>query len=154
MQPTKHSSIDLALAVKVSPGDTYEWSNVLLARAPFNGTLELLTAAWGRVLGYGREELKCKTLGQIMGDGMVAATAVSAIFAKPYDAPVTLTLRCRDGSNKSFRLHRRHDNYTNRLYLVAEEMPGPPAGALHRADDFQPLAQPPALARAAGEYVA
>jgi hypothetical protein len=39
---------DFRLAVRTNPGDTYEWSKVLLARAHFDGTLELLTAAWGR----------------------------------------------------------------------------------------------------------
>ena len=57
---------DLKLAVHVSPGDTYEWSKVLLARANTNGTLELLTAAWERVLGYGRHEFVGKTLRQLM----------------------------------------------------------------------------------------
>ena len=65
--------MDLKLAVRVNPGDTFEWSKILLARANFNGTLELLTAAWERVLGYGRRELEGKTLGQLMGSSRTAA---------------------------------------------------------------------------------
>jgi len=37
--------IDLALAVNVGTGDTYEWSKVLLARATFNGTLRRAPSA-------------------------------------------------------------------------------------------------------------
>ena len=33
-----------------------EWSQVLLAKANLHGKLELLTAAWETVLGYGRQE--------------------------------------------------------------------------------------------------
>jgi len=58
---------DFTLAVHVNSGDTYEWSKVLLARAHFNGTLEVLTAAWELVLGYGRHEFEGKTLSQFMG---------------------------------------------------------------------------------------
>src|SRR5205823_3811890 len=64
--PSSSLPVDFTLAVHVSPGDTYEWSKVLLARAHFNGTLELLTAAWERVLGYGRQEFTGKTLRQLM----------------------------------------------------------------------------------------
>jgi len=53
---------DFQLAVRTNLGDTYEWSKVLLARAHFDGTLEFLTAAWGRMLGYGRQEFAGKTL--------------------------------------------------------------------------------------------
>ena len=49
----KDRPTDLRLAMQVTPGDTYEWSQVLLAQASFDGTLKLLTAAWERVLGYG-----------------------------------------------------------------------------------------------------
>src|SRR6266850_7818909 len=72
-QPSSYPT-DFTLAMHVSPGDTYEWSRVLLARAHFNGTLELLTAAWERVLGYGRQEFAGKTLRQLMGSGKPAAT--------------------------------------------------------------------------------
>lgn len=111
---------DLRLAVHVNPGDTYEWSNVLLARASPNGLLELLTAAWGRLLGYGRLEFSGKTLRQLMKRGHAADT-VAAILDRHDMAPVELTLHCRDGRPKTLRLHRRFDEHGHKMFIVAEE---------------------------------
>jgi hypothetical protein len=61
--------IDFTMAVHVNPAITYEWSKVLLARASFNGHFELLTAAWEKLLGYGRQEFSAKTLGELMVAG-------------------------------------------------------------------------------------
>ena len=111
---------DLTLAVHVTPGDTYEWSQVLLARASFRGTLEFLTAAWERALGYGRQEINGKTLGKLMRSGKPAAV-VAAILDECNEDPVDLTLRCRSGAAKRFRLHRRIDEYLRQVFIVAEE---------------------------------
>ena len=120
-RPSSHP-VDFTLAVRVSPGDTYEWSKVLLARAKSNGTLELLTAAWGRALGYGRQEFKGKTLCQLMGSGKAAAAeAVAAILDERTPGPVELKLRCRNGQGKCLRLHRRFDPDERTMYIVAEE---------------------------------
>ena len=114
--------VDFALAHHVSAGDTYEWSKVLLARANIDGTLEFLTAAWERVLGYGRYEFKGKTLCQLMGsDKLAAAGAGAAILDEQSMAPVALALRCRGGKSRSLRLHRRLDTYTRSVFIVAEE---------------------------------
>jgi len=113
---------DLDLAVPASPGETYEWSKIMLASATFDGTLELLTSAWGRALGYGREELKRKTLGDLMACDGPATTAVVAHILDERDAnSLQVTLRCRDGRGRSFDLHRRHDRDGRKVYLVAEE---------------------------------
>src|SRR5690349_5328042 len=111
---------DFRLAVHVSPGDTYEWSKVLLARASINGTFELLTAAWERLLGYGRQEFTGKTLGKLMKSGKAAATVAAILDHRNMD-PVELTVRCRDGRPKRLRLHRRFDEYGNKMFIVAEE---------------------------------
>jgi PAS domain-containing protein len=114
--------LDLKLAVHVTAGDTYEWSKVLLARANLDGTLEFLTAAWERVLGYSRYEFKGKTLCQLMGsDNRAAARAVAAILDERSMAPVDLTLHCRGGKSRALRLHRRLDAYTRSVFIVAEE---------------------------------
>jgi len=119
---TTTTPVDFALAHHISPGDTYEWSKVLLARANFDGKLEFLTAAWERVLGYGRNEFKGRTLRQLMGaDEKAAAGAVAAILDVSSMAPVDLTLRCRGGKSRSLRLHRRLDTYTRSVFIVAEE---------------------------------
>jgi len=114
--------LDLKLAIHVSPGDTYEWSQVLLARASFNGTLELLTAAWGRLLGYTGRELEGKTLCELMAsDSTAAADVVGAILDEDDLGPVDLTVRSRTGEAKSLRLHRQPDEYERRIVIVAEE---------------------------------
>jgi PAS domain-containing protein len=112
---------DLTLSMCVSPGDTYEWSRVLLARAHFDGRLELLTAAWERTLGYGRHELAGKTLCQLLGPGEQAAAAVAAILDERNIDDVDLSLRCRDGREKRLRFHRRLDPYEHTVFIVAED---------------------------------
>jgi hypothetical protein len=115
---------DFRLAVHVSPGDSSEWSKVLLARANFTGTLELLTAGWERALGYGRAEFAGKTLCQLMWSSKSAAAgAVAAILDERNADPVDLTMRCRAGEAKCFRLHRRLDDYAHNIFIVAEELP-------------------------------
>jgi hypothetical protein len=118
--------MDLKLAVRVNPGDTFEWSKILLARANFNGTLELLTAAWERVLGYGRRELEGKTLGQLMGSSRTAAAdTVVAILEERSMDPVDLTVLSRAGEAKSLRLHRRLDAYADKIFILAEQAAAP-----------------------------
>jgi hypothetical protein len=112
---------DLTLSMRVNPGDTYEWSRVLLARAHFDGTLELLTAAWERALGYGRHELAGKTLCQLLAPGEPAAAAVAAIPDERNIDAVDLSMRCRDGREKRLRLHRRLDAYERTVFIVAED---------------------------------
>jgi hypothetical protein len=129
--------VDFKLAVHITPGDTYEWSKVLLARARFDGTMQLLTAAWGNVLGYGRQELAGKTLGQLLRSAKPEAV-VSAILEERHSDPVDLTLRCRNGAAKRFRLHRRVDDYLRQVFLVAEEKPSSLVHpALAPADDYR-----------------
>jgi len=131
---------DLTLAVLVNPGDTYVWSKLLLAKATFHGTLELLTAAWESVLGYGLEEFKGKTLCQLMPpNGTSASDAVAAILDERSTDPVDMTLLCRDGAGKRFRLHRRFDEYLPAMFILAE--------VTHPAVVLQPLRPPTRLAR-------
>ena len=111
---------DFQLAVLSAPGHTYEWSNVLLARAHFNGTLELLTAAWERLLGYGRQEFAGKTLCQLMEPRKPAA--IAAILDELNPGPVDLKVRCRNGESKSLRLHRWLDPVERKMFIVAEEI--------------------------------
>jgi PAS domain S-box-containing protein len=113
---------DFTLAVRVVPGDTFEWSKVLLARAHFNGTFELLTSAWEKLLGYGRQEFAGKTLRQLMPPRKAAATAAIAAILDERDlAPVELSLRCRNGEGKCLTLHRRFDPDERTMFIVAEE---------------------------------
>ena len=93
---------------------------VLLASAAFDGTLQLLTAGWERVLGYGRRELQGKTLLGLTR--CRPAAAVAAMLDTRNMRPVELNVRCRDGLGKRFRLHRRYDRDEHVMYMVAEEI--------------------------------
>src|SRR5688572_28931863 len=114
---------DLQLAVSARPGHTYKNSNVLLARAHINGRLELLTAAWERLLGYERWEFTGKSLRQIMQPGNPVGSVVAAIFDELDLEPLDLNLRCRDGLGKCLRLHRRLDPDERIVYILAEHIP-------------------------------
>lgn len=97
---------------------------MLLAKAGFDGTLQLLTSGWERVLGYGRSELNAKTLFQLMeSDRCSVASALTRILDTLDMRPVMLRLRCRNGLGKCFRLHRLYDRQERMMYIVAEEIP-------------------------------
>jgi hypothetical protein len=114
--------LDFRLVFHHSLSDSFEFSKVLLASADFDGKLQLLTSGWERALGYSRDEFSDKTLLQLMGcDGPGVAAAVAAILDKLTQEPVNLTLRCRDGLGKRFKLHRHYDAQEEVMYLLAEE---------------------------------
>src|SRR5688572_5079343 len=98
-------------------------SRVLLATADFDGKLQLLTSAWERVLGYGREELKGKTLLHLMwSDRRATAAAVAAILDRLNLRAVDLRVRCRNGRGKRLRLNRLYDKREHLMQIVAEEV--------------------------------
>jgi hypothetical protein len=112
---------DLQVKILVM-GHTYEWSNILLAKVRFSGTLELMTSAWERLLGYARHEFAGKTLRQLMGvEERIPIAAVAAILDEWNPLPVNLNVCCRSGEVKSLRLHRRFDPAERAVYILAEE---------------------------------
>jgi PAS domain-containing protein len=114
---------DLRLSVLASPGRTYKRSNVLLARAHFSGTLEFLTRAWERLLGYEAHEFAGKTLRHLIALATPAsARAIDAILDELNLDPVNVNVRCRDGRIKGLKLHRRFDAQERRMYIVADEI--------------------------------
>lgn len=127
---------DFRLILHDSLSESYEMSKVLLARASFDGTLQLLTSGWERALGYGRGELNRKTLLQLMwSHRRNAAAAVAAILDRLNTGPVDLRVRCRDGLGKGFRLHRQYDKIEHMMYIVAEEALPHPAGVRRRREE-------------------
>src|SRR5512138_47457 len=109
---------DLRLVVHDVLSDSYESSRVLLAKAGFDGTLQLLTSAWERVLGYGREEFKGKTLLDLMwSNPRRAAVAAAAILDALNMSPVDLRLRCGNGGGKYLTLHRLYDKGEHTMYI-------------------------------------
>ena len=122
---------DFRLVFHDSLSDSYELSKVLLATADFDGTLQLLTSGWERVLGYGREELKGKTLADLLWSDRRGATRTVAAILDPLSAhPVELRVRCRSGLGKCLTLHRRYDRQEQMVYIVAEETPTKPTAAV------------------------
>lgn len=123
------SPTDLRLVLHDNLADSYEDSKVLLAKADLDGTLQLLTSAWERLLGYGREEFKGKTLLHFMWSNPRSAAAAAAALLDEQDLrPVRLRLRCRDGRGKSLTLHRLYDLREHMMYIVGEETRAERAG--------------------------
>jgi PAS domain S-box-containing protein len=122
---------DFRLIFHDSLSDSYELSTVLLASADIDGTLQLLTSGWERVLGYGREELEGKTLADLLwSDRRGAARTVAAILDPLNLGAVDIGVRCRSGVGKRFRLHRRYDKQERMVYIVAEETSSKPTPAV------------------------
>jgi PAS domain S-box-containing protein len=118
---------DLTLVLCASPGETCEASALMMARVRPCGTFELLSAAaWARTLGYTPEELRGKSLCELMPLEKRAADEVVAALLDENDVQSLLqvTLRCKDDRRKSFRFHRRFDPYGDAIYLVADEVSG------------------------------
>ena len=135
---------DLRLVVHDTMSDSYESSKVLLAKAGFDGTLQLLTSAWERVLGYGREEFKDKTLFHFMwSNPRSVAAAAAAIMDELNMGSIDLRLRCRDGRGKCLTLHRLYDKDEHMMYIVAEETPdGARLGMIRALEERRAHARP------------
>jgi PAS domain S-box-containing protein len=130
MRPLSPCPTDFRLVFHDSLSDSYELSKVLLASADFDGRLQLLTSGWERLLGYQRQELKGKTLVDLLwSDRRQAAATVTAILDHLDMSAVDLRLRCRNGLGKCLRLHRRYDKPEQMMYIVAEEISDKPAAA-------------------------
>lgn len=140
---------DLRVVLHDKLSDSYELSKVLLAKADLEGTLQLLTAAWERLLGYGREEFNGKTLRHFMWSNPRSAAAATAALLDDEDlGPVRLRLRCRDGRGKSFTLHRLYDRQEHMMYIVAEETQaerGPREGVLSAREERRAAVRLPGL---------
>ena len=135
---------ELRLIVHDSLSDSYELSNVLLAKAGLDGTMELLTSGWERLLGYGRRELHGKTLLQLMGsDRRSAENAVAAILETPDMRPVILRVNSRSGLAKCLRLHRLYDRLERMVYIVAEEITQNRTGVIAGGKDRRAAARLP-----------
>ncbi len=122
MQAAARPPADFRLILHDHLSDSYELSKVLLAKASFDGTLELLTSGWVRVLGFTRRELNAGTLLQLLwSDRRRTAAAAAAILDTLDMRPVMLRMRCRNGLGKCLRWHRLYDPRERTMYIVAEE---------------------------------
>ena len=128
MSTASDCPIDFRLVLHDTLSESYELSKVLLAKAGFDGTLQLLTSAWEHFLGYRREEFTGKTLFDLMWSRRSAATAVAAILDELDMGPVDLRVRCGNGRGKGLTLHRLYDRDEHMMYIVAEEIPAERAG--------------------------
>lgn len=122
MATVVRSPQNFRLVLHDSLSEGYEMSQVLLAKAGFDGTLQLLTSGWERALGYPRAELNRRTLLELLwSDRRNAAAAVTAILDDLDMAPVNLRMRCRNGRGKHLTLHRHYDRRERMMYIVAVE---------------------------------
>jgi len=143
MSAAQHCPIDFRLILHQNLSDGYELSKVLLAKAGLDGTLELLTSAWEQMLGFGREELKGKTLSDLMwSDPRSAATAVAAILDKVHMGPVDLRVCCRNGLGKGLTLHRLYDKQETMMYIVAVESARKGIARRPRSQERRSVARP------------
>jgi PAS domain-containing protein len=123
MSKAARCPIDFTLVSHDGLSDGIEMSKVLLATADFDGTLQLLTSGWERVLGYRRGELQGKTLARLLwSDRGATAGAVAAILDQLDTRPVDLRIRCRDGRAKCLRLNRLYDKPAHSMRIVGEEI--------------------------------
>ena len=97
----------------------------MLAKAGGDGTLQLLAAAWEKRLGYRRDELKRKTLLELMWDNRHStATAVAAILERLHVRAVEIRVRSKNGEGINLTLHRLCDRHEQMMYIVAVESAG------------------------------
>ena len=119
---------DLVLGLSLSPGRaTAAQSEVMLARILPSGVFQLLTGGWAHALGYAPHDL----IGKVLRDLMQLESArevVTALLDASDDRPLDVTLRCKDGRCKSFRLHRRFDPYDGVVFVLAVERVETPPG--------------------------
>lgn len=114
---------DMMLVLCVNPGRTCAQSDVMLARLRPGGIFELLSSsAWARALGYLPEELRGKSLRELMPLEKPAGEIVAALLDTSAVEPLDVTLRCKDQRRKRFRFHRRFDPHEEMVFLVAEEV--------------------------------
>lgn len=118
------SPADLVLVRSPGLGKSCEQMPVLLARVRRGGFFEILTTgAWARALGYRPEELLEMSLRELMQVNIAAARGVvAALLDGGNDQPLEVTLCCKDGQAKSFRLHRRYDPYEQAMFILADEL--------------------------------
>ena len=117
--------IDLRLVLDEHVSDSEEASTVMLAKAGCDGTLQLLTSAWERLLGYPRAELEGKTLLKLLWCSRPStAAAVGAILDERNMGAVDVRVRCRNGEGQCLTLHRLYDRHEQMMYIVAEESAG------------------------------
>ena len=115
---------DLILVPSASPGKTFEASPLMIARTQPSGEFELLSAAaWAGALGYALDELRGKSLCELMPlEKPAAGELVAALLNNKDVRSLEITLRCKDERRKFFRFHRRFDPYQEAIYVVADEV--------------------------------
>ena len=118
-------SRDLILVPCASPGTTCRASGLMMARVQRAGIFELLSAkAWARTLGYALDELRGKSLCELMPlERRAADEVVAALLDEKAVHALEVTLQCKDQRRKYFRFHRRFDPHGEAIYVVADEVP-------------------------------
>lgn len=111
---------DMVLGLSISPGRTAAPSSVMLARILPSGVFQLLTAAWAQALDYAPHDLIGKAVRDVMQLDSTREIGTALLDAGD-DRPLDVTLQCKDGRHKRFRLYRRFDAYDGAVFVLAVE---------------------------------
>ena len=104
------------------PYPRYVRSDVFLARLTRGGTLQLLSGAWQRRLGFAHSELDGRPLLEMLPQARRAPgeAALRDLLSPEHADPVTIELAHRDGTTLRMRCHRRFDPYDVSLFIAGE----------------------------------
>lgn len=120
------------------PYPAYERLDLLLARFGRTGRFEVLSAAWERVLGYGRAELDGRPLFElIVLPRRSARRLILMLLDESEPCPIAFSLSRKDGTQVPLQWYRRFDAYDARVFIAGDPLAGDPlAGDPHSGDSL------------------
>jgi PAS domain S-box-containing protein len=121
---------DIVIACR-KPYPAYKGLDVLLARFGRAGPFEILSAAWERVLGYGRAELDGRPLFELIHlPRRSARMLICMVLDESEPCPIAFSLSRKDGTQVPLQWYRRFDAYDARVFIAGDPLTGDPlAGA-------------------------
>jgi len=101
----------------------YDRLDLLLARVSRRGRFELLSAAWERVLGYGRAELQGLSLFMLIHLPPSCARRLVRVLLDERDAcPLVFSLATKSGTRVSLQWYRRFDAYDEQVFIAGDRV--------------------------------
>jgi PAS domain S-box-containing protein len=98
-------------------------AHVLLATVGADGRIKFLNRAWETVMGFVPDELRSRSLREILPLEREAADAVvSVLLDRACYAPVETSIRSRSGVIKRILWHKRFEPNDAAMYLAGEEI--------------------------------
>jgi PAS domain S-box-containing protein len=126
------TDLDNIVIARRKPCPAYGGLDLLLARFGRAGSFEILSAAWERVLGYGRAELDGRPLlGLIQLPRRSAHRLVLMLLDESEPCPIAFSLTRKDGTEVQLQWYRRFDAYDESVFIAGDPLAGDPlAGGL------------------------